>query len=274
MEGPAMARRSGAYQHMAWLSFAAVLATALPSVILLAGCSENDSFETRHCAVNASPRVSENRVVTMMAVNYLYSDTTGFYIDAAPNTIAAAYEVMNGIFRNNNINLQIASLAVFARNVPSLNLEPGDPNVQEMVQVHHEYSKYIGVHWPEWSVEEDSEGRAITASKPCASESCNYLSLAGQIHNWSSNEELGRLLAHTFGYYFNLEDIAPNATNLMSELDMLGTPGPGANITFQQRETMWSAINSGRPTLESVTCDPPPVLAPRLPKISAAPGPP
>jgi hypothetical protein len=269
-----MARRAGAYRRMTGLSAAVLLAALLPSAPLLAGCSENDPFVTRHCAFNASPHVSANRVVTMVAVNYVYTrDIGGFYIDNAPASIQDAYEVMNRIFRDDGINLQIASLRVEFRNVPDLNIWHGD-DIFDMVQVHHQARAFIGVHWSEWVAVADSPGARAWASPPCPSESCNWLSLAGQLHNNSSSAEtLGKVLAHTFGIYFNLEELPPDPTNLMGEFAPLGIPGPGTELTNGQRDTMWSAINSGRPDLTSVTCDPPTILAPRLPKLSPVPGP-
>jgi hypothetical protein len=273
-EGIEMARRADMYHRMTGLSVVVLLAAFLPSVPLLAGCSANDPFVTRHCAFNANPHVSANRVVTMVAVNYIYSsEASGDYTDNAPKVIPGAYEAMNKIFRDDGINLQIASLRVEVKNVHPLNIELGFPDITDMIQVHHNARAFIGVHWPEWEFLVGHPNPGAFASAPCASESCNYLSLAGQLHINGSAETLGKVLARTFGLYFNLEQLGPDPTNLMGIPGPQGMPGPGTKLTIAQRNTMWSAINSGRPDLTSETCDPPAVLAPRLPKLSPVPGP-
>jgi hypothetical protein len=269
-----MARRASTHHRLTGLSVAVLFAAFfLPSAPLLAGCSAKDPFVTRHCAFNAKPHVSANRVVTMLAVNYVYSSATGDYTDNAPKVIPHAYEAMNKIFRDNGINLQIASLSVQVKNVHPLNIELGFPDITDMIQVHHNARNFIGVHWPEWELMADHPNPGAFASAPCASESCNYLSLAGQLHINGSAETLGKVLARTFGLYFNLDALGPDPTNLMGVPGPHGMPGPGTTLTIAQRNTMWSAINSGRPDLTSETCDPPAVLAPRLPKLSPTPGP-
>lgn len=94
------------------------------------------------------------------------------------------------------------------------------------------------------------------------------------LKNGSSVEKIGRSLASAFGFYFNL-DAVPNsapdsAANLMH--GQLGQFEPtGTLLTTEQRNIMWAAINTGRTTLLSETCNPPVQLAPRRPEINKSP---
>jgi hypothetical protein len=263
-----MANRAGFDHAITWSIVVVILATFFPSVPFLVGCGVTEDWVTRHCADNANPRVSENRVVTMVAINYLYTNTTGDYDQNARSTIPAAYEVANRIFREEGINLQILSLSVNDRNIPGMNIQGGSPNIPAMVEVHHGASAYVGVHWPEWVLVKGSDKRSHGAGDLCPSEACNWLILGGQLRNGGSVEGIGRILAKTFGFYLNLDELGPDPTNLMSKTDIFGAPGPGTDLTIEQRDIMWAAINSGRPALTTVTCDPPVALAPRHPNPS------
>jgi hypothetical protein len=224
----------------------------------VSACSENDPFVKLHCAFDSNPRVSENRVVTLTAFNYAYvfaaEQDRNDYLDQARSAISGAYEVANRIFKEEGVNLQILSWTILEKDVPGLTVSGFSPNSALMADVHKE-SRFIGVHWSEWLDKRLSELTGNFASSPCPNEQCNWVNLSGMVRNWPGEEELGRELARSFGYYFDL-NTEVNQTNLMSETNQ------GTHLTTSQRDAIWSSINTFRTKLLSITCDPPVEFAP------------
>ena len=259
---------------------ALVAALCISAPATLSGCSEeNDPFVTRHCMFNDNPRVSSDRIVTLFAVNYVYAFTAEFetpidraeYIGFAEVVIKDAYGEVNRILRENHINLQIASLTVYDKDVARLNVSGTSPNAIEMVQVHEGRGRLIGVHWSEWVIKVgDNVPPSWSAPGHCpprpASEFCNWLNLAGYIRHPLGVAATGRDLAKAFGWYFNLAERVGTSDNLMSKM------GEGTMLDQAQRDAMWTSINTSYHTnLSSVTCDPPVQLAPWRPEIRSRP---
>jgi len=247
----------------------AVFASLLVIPSAVSGCTSDSPFAKRNCEINDNPRVSDNRVVTVAAVNYIYSqEISGIYRDSSKGQLNAAYEEVNRIFRENHVNIQVVSLAVFDRtNVTALNIVTFPP-IGVMVEQQEGLVTLIGVHWSEWRLMVDSLRYGSWASAPCPGEQCNWMNLAGALHNANSVAERGSLLARTFGFYFNL-DIVANQSNLMCQW----IPCAGTDLTIAQVNTMRDAINIGRTSLDSITCDPPAAPAADFPQIKRGPAP-
>ena len=254
---------------MSGLSTVTLLALALPLLGTASACSGNDPFVTHHCAFNANPRVSSQRVVTLLAINYIYAEhDEQNYISDTMHVMSRIYDEANKIFRENGINLRILPWAsVDAGDVRGMTVFT-DPNVPAIIadlDKHDKQRKLIGVFWSQWAGISGNYTAGYGAHSTCPpSDECNWVNLYGWITNHGSDLTLiGKSLAAAFGYYFNLTDVA-DPTNLMHSVIDPAQPGPtGTVLTPEQRSTMWAAINTGRPKLLAETCDPPIQLAPR-----------
>lgn len=253
---------------------ATLVAPALPLLGAVSGCSGSDPFVTHHCALDDSPRVSAQRVVTLLAINYIYAEhDEQNYISSAMHAMPAIYDEANKIFRDNGINLRILLwTSVDAGDVRGMTAftYPNVPAIKADLDKHDKQRKLIGVFWSQWEGAPGyyTAGYDAHTTTCLPSQECNYVNLYGWITNHGSDLKLvGRSLAAAFGYYFNLIDVTDPA-NLMHSSNDPAQPGPtGTLLTPEQRSIMWAAINTGRTGLLSETCDPPIQLAP-LPKIT------
>ncbi len=250
------------------------------SICGLLACSESDPFIVRHCKFQDDPRVSANRVVTLVALNHVYVSARddqaaqARYLATAEQMIAQIYDVANGIFRANGINLQIVPLAVREHidelldvyDQAGLGGQPTSVDIDEMVRFHQGFSDQIGVHWSEWDAAVGTSNYEGWGPLPCdssancacaASPRCNWVLLANFIHSRQSITLKGTILAHEFGHYFNLNHVT-DPGNLMVAGDI-----NGISLTSVQRQLIWTTINTLRLPLISETCDAPLAVAPR-----------
>jgi hypothetical protein len=246
---------------------------------LVAACN-TDQWDKLHCQFGGNGRVSSNRVITLLAANYVYVSAQDDeasrrdYENRARNLISEAYDAVNKIFREDHTNIQIVSLPTVQSLInEKLNVfdnaglggsGPDQNDINEMMRVHQVHG-VIGVHWPEWLVGKGFGGvKGFGPSPTCSSEiSCNWVIMSGFLRNPPTL--LGEDLAHEFGHYFSLDHVGDPA-NLMCGDNCSRT---GFKLESWQLNMMWNAINAGwRTSLLSTTCDPPITPAPRLPKTS------
>jgi hypothetical protein len=257
-------------------------------------CSGGDEWANRHCRWHDDVRVSADRVVTLFAGNYVYVSardsvtTRGAYVSRVDEIVHDAYDVVNRIFRDDGINLQIVPLSVDVRIDELLDIYddangsrgPTESQIAKAVQNHQQHLgersyEIIGVHWLEWFGKAESttyDGWAPQPQPvvPCTTiDRCNFVFMDGGIHAVIRSpgtyaEFVGQMLAHEFGHYFNLSHVTTDPANLMCAGECLGTV-----LTTSQRDVMWTTVNTNsfRTPLNSATCDLPVTAAPRLPEV-------